>query len=667
MAKWDGEDRLRGFSGKSRTANDVSAARFPRASLAGSSKRDRAAWFNRKTGAGAVKLAPERPAGSQRVIVKTRVVVHAKVGGGGGAGGMMRHTLYVERDGAGRDGDEVHVFDRDQDRADGAAFVDRCENDRHHFRVIISPERGDEMASLPDYTRDLMREVEADLGTQIDWIAAEHHDTGRPHVHLLIRGVHENGRDLVIPREYVSHTFRHRAEEIATRELGLRRENSLSEQLDRADERAARAERMTHLDELLLERAREHEIRIKDLPEATRDRAPLVQRLNHLEGLGLAERTAPDTWRLDPDLETRLIRLEDARDRERAAARILAHEDRGYEPDRTRALEDSHSTHRAVGRLVGFEPLTHRADGPTLIAIEGVDGKLWTARVSRQDELRGLNGVGRGAIVSMQRAPPDLKPSDRTILAIAGEDGIYSAERHKELIPTDQQKYIDMHVRRLEALRMSGGVERTPDGQFLLPGNYAERVLRLEGRGARESAKVQLLDPHSIQQQARYHGPTWLDQVMTDKVDRTHFARAHFGVEIEQAMQTRLQTLVSLGAGVRQGQSVALYEGWQNQLQRMERALMLQRIERETGRVAHVARDGDRVHGVFVSRIHAAEKSYALLVHDRTATLVPWRPDMDRAINQFMAGQVSGRTTDFKYGKGVEQAVKRDLGRGLDR
>lgn len=214
---------------------------------------------------------------------------------------------------------------------------------------------------------------------------------------------------------------------------------------------------------------------------------------------------------------------------------------------------------------------------------------------------------------------------------------------------------------------MSGGVERTPDGQFLLPGNYAERVLRLEGRGARESAKVQLLDPHSIQQQARYHGPTWLDQVMTDKVDRTHFARAHFGVEIEQAMQTRLQTLVSLGAGVRQGQSVALYEGWQNQLQRMERALMLQRIERETGRVADVARDGDRVHGVFVSRIHAAEKSYALLVHDRTATLVPWRPDMDRAINQFMAGQVSGRTTDFKYGKGVEQAVKRDLGRGLDR
>ena len=94
---------------------------------------------------------------------------------------------------------------------------------------------------------------------------------------------------------------------------------------------------------------------------------------------------------------------------------------------------------------------------------------------------------------------------------------------------------------------------------------------------------------------------------------------------------------------------------------------MPQRIERETGRFAHVACDGDRVHGVFVSRIHAAEKSHALLVHDRAATLVPWRPDMDRAINQFMVGQMNGRTMDFKYGKGVEQAVKRDLGRGVDR
>ncbi|NDC57600.1 MAG: DUF3363 domain-containing protein, partial [Alphaproteobacteria bacterium] len=341
-----------------------------------------------------------------------------------------------------------------------------------------------------------------------------------------------------------------------------------------------------------------------------------------------------------------------------------------YHPNlhRTRELEDSHSTHRAVGRLVGFEPLGNRQDGPMLVGIEGVDGRLWTARVGRQDELRALNGVERGAIVSMRRAAPDLRPSDRTILTIAGEERVYSAELHKEMIPSDREKYIDMHVRRLEALRERGIVERTRDGQFHLPADYSERVLRLEGAGARESAKVELLDPHAIEQQARYYGPTWLDRALTNQVDRTHFGRDNFGAEIDRAVKTRLETLVSLGVGVRQeGGRVGLREGWQNQLQRIEREQMLHKIEQDTGRVAHIAREGDRVAGVFVSRIHAAEKSYALLVHDRTATLVPWRPDMDRAINQFMAGQVNGRTMDFKYGKGVEQAVKRDLGRGLDR
>src|SRR5690606_24691280 len=107
---------------------------------------------------------------------------------GGGGGGLMHHALYVERDGAGREGDPVQVFDRELDRADGAAFVERCDGDRHHFRVIISPEYGGQIDDLKSYTRDLVRQVELDLGTRIDWIAAEHHDTGHAHVHLLMRG-----------------------------------------------------------------------------------------------------------------------------------------------------------------------------------------------------------------------------------------------------------------------------------------------------------------------------------------------------------------------------------------------------------------------------------------------------------------------------------------------
>ena len=46
-----------------------------------------------------------------------------------------------------------------------------------------------------------------------------------------------------------------------------------------------------------------------------------------------------------------------------AAARLLAQEQRGLEPERTRELEAAHSSQRVTGRLVGFERLGEDARG----------------------------------------------------------------------------------------------------------------------------------------------------------------------------------------------------------------------------------------------------------------------------------------------------------------
>jgi hypothetical protein len=172
MAKRRDEDELEGEFGPRKTPRPAGRSFVPDISADAGSKRGRAAWFNRQRGAGVVKLKVERPPGSQRVIVRLKPVVHARVGGGRTAGSLMRDALYVERDGANRDGDKVQVFDRDLDRAEGAAFARRCEDDRHHFRVIVSPEHGEDFPDLKVYTRALMGQVELDLHTRIDWIAA---------------------------------------------------------------------------------------------------------------------------------------------------------------------------------------------------------------------------------------------------------------------------------------------------------------------------------------------------------------------------------------------------------------------------------------------------------------------------------------------------------------
>lgn len=43
-------------------------------------------------------------------------------------------------------------------------------------------------------TRDLVRQMEADLGTRLDWAAVSHWNTDNPHVHLIVRGVDQAGR-----------------------------------------------------------------------------------------------------------------------------------------------------------------------------------------------------------------------------------------------------------------------------------------------------------------------------------------------------------------------------------------------------------------------------------------------------------------------------------------
>jgi len=82
--------------------------------------------------------------------------------------------------------------------------------------------------------------METDLDTKLDWVAANHYDTGQPHTHLVIRGVRDNGKDLVIPRTYISQTLRQRAQDLVEIELGNAQrytgiDKSISDALDKGE------------------------------------------------------------------------------------------------------------------------------------------------------------------------------------------------------------------------------------------------------------------------------------------------------------------------------------------------------------------------------------------------------------------------------------------------
>ena len=111
----------------------------------------------------------------------------------------------------------------------------------------MSPEDAAELESLRTVTRELMADAERDLGTTLDWIAVDHWNTDNPHVHILIHGRADDGKDLVISRAYISRGFRERAAERVTLELGPRSEREVRSALEREVE----AERWTNLDRAL--------------------------------------------------------------------------------------------------------------------------------------------------------------------------------------------------------------------------------------------------------------------------------------------------------------------------------------------------------------------------------------------------------------------------------
>jgi type IV secretory pathway VirD2 relaxase len=112
---------------------------------------------------------------SRRVVIKARVVRHR--GNKFRSAPLAKHVAYLKRDGVTRDSADAPMFDAGSEAADERAFTERSEEDRHHFRFIVSPEDAAEMGDLRAFARELMADAERDLGTKLDWIAVDHWNT----------------------------------------------------------------------------------------------------------------------------------------------------------------------------------------------------------------------------------------------------------------------------------------------------------------------------------------------------------------------------------------------------------------------------------------------------------------------------------------------------------
>lgn len=611
------------------------AASLPRNGGAGGWQRDSAGRFR-----------------ARRVVVKARVVrLNPQARGAQGPkmrGTMSRavdaHLRYLERDGVTRDGDRGKAYSAFENEADGKAFVERGRQDRHQFRFIVAPEDATEMGDLRGFTRDLMRRMELDLATRLDWIAVDHHNTGHPHTHIIVRGVLDDGRILNIAGDYIAHGVRHRASELVTRELGHQSEIELQNKLQNEIE----AERVTRLDKMLLSEQQEQGvIDLRPGEGATflvrENRNLMIGRVRHLERYGLATELEPGRWSLSDRAEQVLKELDHRNEVinsiHRAIAKNGLDEARGVGQF---ALHGEGLGERIAGRVLAKGLAGDEMGERVYLVVDGVDGRVHHIEFKGPDP---IDEVGRGMIVEAAPVVSGPRPADRNIASNAEEDnGIYRPSRHLERVRAsferqgkDPEAFVRSHVRRLEALRRAGQVERIDVDHWMVPKDIIARGQAYDLSLGGDGLRIRTLSAIGLDRQIASDGATWLDRQIIAE-DRSEIRDSGFGREVNKAISRRARRLVEMGLATAKDGNVLVPVDTVAALERREVERVGHQMARERGLTYMPANAGDYVSGQLTGVANLVSGRFAMIDNGLGFQLVPWLPMLGRHIGRHISG-----------------------------
>lgn len=571
---------------------------------------------------------------SQRVVVKVRVVRHRSPQKGRDS--LRRHIGYLQREAAMREPGAGRFYDAKRDELNAKQDTRSWREDRHHFRVIVSPENGSQIHELRDFVRKSVRQMERDLGA-LEWLAVNHTNTDNPHAHLLIRGRTERGTDLVIPRDYIARGMRMRAEEVATELLGERSRDEARASLVRESE----AERFTSLDRTLRRHAQTttQGLRI-DLTRVRLSRYALTStehlraRLKVLQQMGLARHVPPpkhlplrgsQTWLISPDFEPRLRELAIRNDIIKQLHRTLG----ARAPDAveiaapSKTAESTPKPPRPVrGVLLGKTALDEQSD-ERLLVVDSRRGpryaRVWADRTLDAAQPGGVVEVGRGAARSHAVM--------REVIAVSAEqpDSRYTTAAHRTWLREHRSKLRPERVeRRLRSIskavvrlaRQPGsGVSRVAENAVVID---REKLRRFTVQRARR-LDVRVMAPHALASQIRAEAYTWLDRQLI----RTRVAEALPKSDVTQldsvrsAMQERAAWLVERKYAERDASTgrsdVRFHFGAIEQLKAAETKKFAQDCKERHGKGFSMVGPRQTVPGVYVGLVELHQGRFALV------------------------------------------------------
>jgi type IV secretory pathway VirD2 relaxase len=325
-------------------------------------------------------------------------------------GQWKAHGRYLARESATHENPVEGVgFGREDQKVDIAAQLETWQRsgDERLWKLIISPEFGD-FTDLRRLTGDLMERMGKDLGTDLEWVAVEHHNTEHPHVHVVVRGLRTDGTSLRMSREYIQQGIRSAAEHLCTRQLGFRTELDAAE----AERREISESRFTSLDRRITREASNPNADFgpqyfevvrnpteAGLSETARLRTKHeASRLAVLHRMGLAESTGGVSWLVRRDCEQVLRAMQRSADRQKTLA---AH---GVLSDDRLAMTtlDARDLTSMDGRILvhGEEEASERS----YLMLEATNGQVYHIyRTPEMEELRSRRGLQTNSFIRLRK------------------------------------------------------------------------------------------------------------------------------------------------------------------------------------------------------------------------------------------------------------------------
>ncbi|HVB67648.1 MAG TPA: DUF3363 domain-containing protein, partial [Acetobacteraceae bacterium] len=294
------------------------------------------------------------------------------------------------------------------------------------------------------------------------------------------------------------------------------------------------------------------------------------------------------------------------------------------------------------------------------LIVDGTDGQVHYV------ELPAASGdvahMPIGAIVALGAERGAPRAADRNIADLAHRTaGIYRPADHLATARADPgiadpEAYVEAHVRRLEALRRAGVVQRLDADHWRVPADLDQRAARHD-TGRSQTPSLRVLSALDLEAQIRSDGATWLDRQLLAR-DPVPVALGGFGLAVEAALEHRRQHHLTHGDARRDADGGVRYR--RDLLATLER----RELARAGGELAatravpfRMPAPGDPIRGTYREAVHLASGSYALVENAQEFTLVPWRPVIERSLGR----EVVGLVTDG----GISWQIGRDRGLGI--